>query len=1015
MRFRTAVPVSAGATSRVLRVFDETLGHEVALKLLHRSDPDVVQRMLREAEAQARLQHPHIARVHGTGTWEGQPYIAMDFIDGQTLDQAALTLSDRERAALLADVADALECAHRNGLVHRDLKPSNILVARGDNGRPHAYVIDFGVAHDAGGADLTRTGQILGTPGYIAPEVAAGATFDARSDIYSLGVILFEMLAGRRPFTGDSAAEVIVQSLRREPPPLQKYRPDIDPALARIVRQCLERDPDWRYASAAALREDLRAFAEGRRVAARRDTHWLRLRRFRRNHPWRAALAFLTILLATGMMGVLVHSTWYARQQSLKAQRFMDFAAGIEGSIRLHYLMPAHDIGPVRQQLHERVERFAADLRSDGGPAARHAGQMALGRAWAALGDDVRARQHLLRAWTEGERSPTLERLLGEVHLRLYWSAQVQAAAITDDELRQQRLDDNRRELRGPAEQHLARAARSDDPQALLAQALLHQLLDDREVALAHLDQVAINLDWPVDALLYGAGLLHQRSLDRELAGDYAGALDALQRARDRYLRAADIARSHPQALEGLCNTGGRLLGLARHGPLPPQHTADLLRSCDQAIALDPGRPESHSAKSAALAAYAQLQRSRAQAPDALVNEAIETARTALALHSRSRRAQYALGLLLTTRDAWLLDTGNAGDDAFTEAIAVLGQSHAGDPADAAAAMALAQAHMMRARLLDTLGHDPDPEYLKAERALAAVAPPAEAPPAIEAQLAETRAWRGFHIYDSGGDAEQLLRANYNRIRLVRHRVPGHPRIDRAFAYAAWTLADLLWLIGRDPATEAEAAVDAYEALLAQDPHDFTSLFNITSLLYLLIDHRITKGDDVSHLLSRLQQHIDNLVIQAGDRTPIDIQLQSLAMLRARVAIRDGRDPRAEFQASRRHFQRAAANPVDRKAALMLFADLVELEHRWRHSAGRGDPALLAADLALVEDAADRYTTSAPLRARIARILVLAPHDPRRIRKAVQLLADALERMPLLHSRHQPDMERLLLLAGDRG
>lgn len=1015
MRFRTAVPVSAGATSRVLRVFDETLGREVALKLLHRSDPDVIERLRREVQAQARLDHPHIARVHGTGDWEGQPYIAMDFIDGPPLDQAAASLDDRDKAALVADVADALDCAHRHGLVHRDLKPSNILVARRDDGRPHAFVIDFGIAHDTTADDLTRTGQILGTPGYIAPEVAAGAHFDSRSDIYSLGVVLYELLAGRRPFLGSSAAEVIVQSLRREPPPLQALRPDIDPALARVVRQCLERDPDWRYPSASALRDDLRAFAAGRRVEARRDSPWLRLRRYRHNHPWRAAMATAIAVMALGVVALLLHSAWFARQQASKAQRFMEFAAGIEGGIRMHYLMPAHDIGPARGDLRARVDDFAAALRSDNGPAARHAGRMALGRALVALGDDGNARHHLMQAWASGEQSPDLDRLLGEVHLRLYWQAQREAAAIADEELRAERIHDANRQLRQPAEHHLERAASSGHAQGALAEALLHHLRDDRDRALLRLDEVAGRLDWPVDALLYGAGILQERSLEHELAGDIAAALHTLVQARERYVRAADIARSHPQAMEGLCTTGGRLLGLDRQERADEDLTSLLLHSCDLAIALDPGRPESYSAKSSALAAYAQRQRARAQAPDALVDSAIDTARTALALQPDSLRAQRALGSLLTTRDAWQLETGTAEDEAFIEAIDVLSRAQVQDPANAAGAMALVQAHLLRARLLATQGHDPDSEYQKAEQVLSAVAPPAEAPPVIEAQLAETRAWRGFHLYDSGKDAEPLLRANYDRIRLVRHRAPGHPRIDRAFAYAAWTLADLLWLIGRDPGIEAIAAVEAYEALLGRDPTDYNSLFNVTSLLYVLIDHRLDQGEDVAAMIGRLQQHVDRLVAQAGDRTPIDVQLQALALLQARIAIRDNRDPRALLRASRQHFQKAAANPIDRKSALLQFTELVDLEHRWRRANGRSDPALFESDLALIEAAADEYQEAAPLRARIARAMALPPHDPARIRKAADLMVDALERMPLLRNRHEAELRHLLAMARGHG
>ncbi len=1011
MRFRTAVPVSAGATSRVVRAFDEELGFEVALKLLQHRDPDIAQRMLREAAMQARLDHPNIARVYGTGTFEGRPYIAMEFIDGQPLDQAAHRLGIRDKASLLADVADALDCAHRQGLVHRDIKPSNILVARRD-GRLHPYVIDFGIAHEVGAGALTLTGQIMGTPGYIAPELALGAAFDARSDIYGLGVVLYELLAGRRPYLGESAAEVIVQSLRREPPSLHGLRSDIDPALARIARQCLERDPGWRYATAAALRDDLRAFAEGRRVSARHDSLWLRVRRFSRSHPWRTALAGVVATLAIGLAALMIHSAWYTRDQTRKTQRYMDFAGEIENAIRLHHLMPAHDIGPILTQLGQRVATIAAAAASDAGPAARHAGQLALGRAYAALGEDVPARDHLLRAWVAGERSPALEQLLGEVHLRLYWQAQRDAAAIVDEELRAQRIDEADQRLRAPAAHHLAQAASGSGERALLAQALLHHLRGEREAALAKLDEVARTLDWPVDALLYGAGLLQQRSLESELDGDIAAARLALEQARERYRQAADIARSHPQALEGLCASAGRLLALARHEVAADDNPrAEALQSCDQAIALNRRRAESYSTKSAALASYAMWQRSRAHPPDESVTEAIDTARIALALQPGSLRARRALGSLLTTRDAWLLETGSVDRDAVNEAITLLTQAQSQEPGDAPGAMLLAQAHVLRARLLGMQGADAEPEYFKAEQALAAVAPPAEAPPAIEAQLAETRAWRGYHLYDSGRDAEGLLRANYDRIRLVRHRVQGNPRIERAFAYSAWTLADLLTLLGRDPSVQAQAAIEAYESLLARDPRDFTSLFNITGPLSLLIDHRLANGVDIGNALSRLEHHTGQLEIHVGDRTPIDIQLQSLALMQAKVAIAESRDPGAAFATARRHFARAAGNPIDRRAAHLLFAELVAIEHGWRADNGRSNIELLQGDLVQIEAAASEHADSALLMAKTATALATPPHDPARLRRAAQMLASAIDRMPVLRARHGVELDRLMTLA----
>ncbi len=1012
MRFRTAIPISSGATGRVLRTYDEILGREIAIKLLHRREPALAIRMMREAEAQARLDHPHIAKVYGTGTLDGQPYIAMELIDGCTLDQAVAGLSDRDKAALLADVADALDLAHRAGLIHRDLKPSNILVARNASGRLHPYVIDFGLVRDTGADDLTRTGQLLGTPGYIAPEIAIGGdNVDARADIYSLGVVLFELVASRRPFLGESAAELIVQSLRREPPSLHSLRPDVDPALGRIVRQCLERDPDWRYPTAAALRDDLRAFSDGRRVSARRDSFWQRGRRFVRHHPWRAALAASVGTLAAGLIALSAWSSWYAADQAVKAQQYIDFAAGIEGAIRLEYLMPAHDIAPTRERLRREVAAVAMAM-PEHGPAAQRTGQLAIGRARAALGDDVEAHQHLLLAWVAGERSPALDQLLGEVHLRLYWQAMRDAAAVGDEDLREQRVAAALERLRTPARFHLERVAAREDEQATLARALLLHLNGERDQAVALLEEAANAMDWPVDALLFAGEQFQHGARQFLLDGDTDAAAQAVQQAERRYRLAAEIARSHPRAAEGLCLLGGHLSILAGQGAsISDDAILDALAHCDAAIALDSTRAEGYASKSNALASRALLERSRAQPPDVLVDEAVAAARAALRLQPDSLSARRALGSLLVTRSTWRLETGSADKTGIDEAVELLEQAHAGDRAEVATAMALADAYHLRARLVEYDGTDPEPDYLKAEQILEAVAPVAQAPPAIEAKLAETRAWRGYYLYRASRDAEPLLRANYDRIRLVRHRVPGHTRIDRAFAYSAWTLADLRTLLGHDPSAEAEAAVAAYEAILTRNPVDYTSLFNVVGPLILLADHRLAHGQEIGELVARLADYTHRLQVLAEDRTPIDVQLMVLNTYQAKVAIAKGRNPLDLLSAGRSHFSRAASNPIDRYAAMEGFANLVQVEHEWRHVAGREDPQRLVEDVAQLQSIRSEFPDSPLLLARVALAMAVPPHQPARVRDAAQMMADAIERMPLLAGRYGAELDRLLVLA----
>ncbi|MBX3470304.1 MAG: serine/threonine protein kinase [Planctomycetes bacterium] len=249
------------------------LGREVALKLrLAHGDVRGDQRFLIEAQAAARLRHPAIIAVHEVGRDEvGRAWIAMDLVQGASLDEALRRGPlEVERAARLAlGIARALEHAHAHGVLHRDLKPSNVLVRAGDA----PLVMDFGLAKLTESAEaLTRTGDLLGTPAYMAPEQADGQRVDARADVWSLGATLYHLLVGAPPFTGGSAYKVLHGVLVEPVPRPRARRPEVPPALEAIVMRCLARPLEERYPSAGAVAADLERFLRGDAVVSR-GTH----------------------------------------------------------------------------------------------------------------------------------------------------------------------------------------------------------------------------------------------------------------------------------------------------------------------------------------------------------------------------------------------------------------------------------------------------------------------------------------------------------------------------------------------------------------------------------------------------------------------------------------------------------------------------------------------------------------------------------------------------------------------
>ncbi|MFC4334826.1 Stk1 family PASTA domain-containing Ser/Thr kinase [Salininema proteolyticum] len=271
-RYEVAETIGYGGMAEVHRGRDRRLGREVAIKLLRSDlahDETFLIRFRREAQNSASLNHPNIVAVFDTGEEDGIPYMVMEYVDGKTLKEYLLAdgaFEPARAAELVADSCSALDFSHKHHIIHRDIKPGNIMLTS----TGQVKVMDFGIARAlaSGQSTMTQTSAVIGTAQYLSPEQARGETVDARSDVYATGCVLYELLVGHPPFTGDNPVSVAYQHVKEDPTPPSQVNPAIPPQIDAVVMKALAKNPDNRYQSAGEMREDLMRAAAGGAVTA---------------------------------------------------------------------------------------------------------------------------------------------------------------------------------------------------------------------------------------------------------------------------------------------------------------------------------------------------------------------------------------------------------------------------------------------------------------------------------------------------------------------------------------------------------------------------------------------------------------------------------------------------------------------------------------------------------------------------------------------------------------------------
>ena len=683
--------LGAGGMGEVHRAWDERLERAVAVKVLRRGGAEDAERILLEARLQARVEHPHVVKVHEVGTLDGRPCVVLQLVEGRTLAGLAPHLPLTERVELLRQAATGLHAAHLQGLVHRDVKPDNVLVEEGASGERRALMSDFGLAR-AEGAGLSRSGLAPGTLDYMSPEQIVGpGPADLRSDVYALGASLYAVLAGHPPFRPTPAErvspsspaqdemQVIRRILEEDPPNLLREVPGLPRDLSRIVCRAMEKEPAGRYPTAEAFAEDLGRWQRGEAIRAvktgwlERTVKWMRRNRALSRALWVAAVA---VLLAGGWA---LFSARRAGLAALEAARLGALAEDMDADLRQEHLSPPHDLRPALKRIREQAAGLRSAAARGDGPAS-----FALGKGLELTGDVEGARAAYQRAWDSGFRTPQVAEGLGNALGRLYQMGFERARDTLEPGARAERVAALKAELRDPAVRYLSIGGSGGWRLGYL-RATISMLEGDFPAARSH----------AAEAIQADPGHYEARALEAEAWVD-----EGLQLSNDQKFDASEAAlsqggksleeagrfgRSNPRIPATLAKSHLiRATMRFQRGQSPDDEVEALLAATDAVAVLEPDSASVPALRGAAF--LQQVQYAFVARPAdvlSLLDQAAAAYRRAIELDGGEPRMLCTMGRVLYYRAFQLGETGGEGAlEAAREGLALADRAAARSPQD---------------------------------------------------------------------------------------------------------------------------------------------------------------------------------------------------------------------------------------------------------------------------------------------------------------------------------------------
>ncbi len=934
MRYETGIPIGRGADSEVFKARDPDQDRFVALKIFAEDDEGRAARREREARVQAGLDHPSICEIFEVGrTPGGRGFIAMRYVDGEPLDAVCRRLPIRRRIELMKQVVGAVEAAHRAGLVHRDLKPSNLLVEEQADGSLRAFVLDFGIVRIAAETRLTETGHVLGTPGYLSPEQARGAEVDARSDIFSLGAVLYQILTGRMAFDATGVG-AIFQVLEHEPPLAHAVHRETPAELAHIVQKAMEKDPKRRYPDAGALGRDLQRYLDGSATAARGVGilgRWVR-RAERSPRLFLAGLLLLLLALGSSIWGVT--GQLIAQRQTRDAEIFARRATEIEARARYAQLLPRHSIQPTRDLLLKELDRLAAEVaRADGQAAA--AGLYALGRAELALGRSDRAAEALRRSRDAGFDDPSWHldlalALLGDARERLR-----EVELQRDPEERRRLKARIRQDLRDRLPNLATLAGAELGPEGLgrgdqlMIRALDALISGQHDHTLEWAGRLMELEPWRFEAALILADTYREQATSTFMSEDADATDHALQSEEELLEQALLRAPSAPQLYRRLCEnrmTAARAdLEIGRSTEAWQRHFDDAETACAHAVEVQPDGLRNRSLAIEVRWRRLLAQLSRRGHAEELLQPAERLAADARALLDHPEAGYLELqnlGNALLAHAQALGEVGRPTPEKYEQAALALSRAIEMSPSSAFGRQSLGIAWTRHGQALDAVGKDPRASY---GRAVEALHQGLNGIPSAEARVWNSicltwteSAYYGLRHLDAvePSSVENALNAGRDACERALRISPDYVSALSNLGMAEWTRVEWEVARGVDPSSTYDRAQGTFQRLFELNPEHVSGRMNFAGLVAVYARDRLSgqllpgqsaakpsepSDAGLQDLITELRRARD-WMLPLSDRFPFDadVHLGRLQILEAAALCASGHSSSATFAAAAR-------------------------------------------------------------------------------------------------------------------